>query len=333
MNQTIYGRVRQEHLPKLREFCCENWGSEHPLIHNTRVFDWYYRDENDINIVIAYTEEGDNIDIKGVCGYIPTNKTITPDIFLSYILTKKGVNFGVSLRLIESIKEITKARTINCNNIRRKTGGIYEFLGYTVADMDHYYRLNPDIENYSLCIVNQYKEKEILSKSLKTEEIDDKQKLYDFPFEIYHNLLPYKDKEYITKRYFDYPFHKYTIHRLIDKEKQALLIFRKIIHNSSCMLRVVDYIGDRTLIAHSGHLLDDLITKHGAEYVDWYSYGVKEEDMIYAGFCSTKDDNNMIPFYLSPPMMEDVVITVFISDKDNFMMFRADGDQDRPNLG
>ena len=336
MDTISYTRLHNEHLPQLREFCKENWGQEHPLIHNEEMFDYYYRDGNHINMVIAYIPDTDtgSIDILGVCGFIKTNMDENPDIFLSYILSKKKLHFGVSLRLIEYIKQITNARTINCNNIRKKTAAIYEFLDYTVADMDHYYRLNPEIKEYLLCSIENNHIEEIESFDIDSVEIKAVDDLVDFNFFRYKDNLPYKDMEYVGKRYLGYPFHAYMLFKVFSAAKEALLVVRKITHEATSMLRVVDFIGDRTLIKDCGHILDNLMKEQMAEYVDWYSYGIDPSDMKKAGFSKVdQGDQNTIPFYLSPPVMENILVTVFVSTSENFLMFRGDGDQDRPNLG
>lgn len=333
MSSIIYSRIEERHLPLLREFCRVNWGGEHPLIHNREMFDRYYRSDSGINMVIAYIPDGGSIDIQGVCGYIPTNSSACPDVFLSYILSKKGLKFSISLRLIEYIQEITGAKTVNCNNIRRNTAGIYEFLGYTVADMQHYYRLNPDIPLFSLCRVVTRKVTGIRSKQIEAYAADVAD-IESFPFERYTENRPFKDREYTLRRYLTYPFHSYTIMRLHDEMNEALLVLRRIQYNDSCMLRVADFIGSRELIRESGYILDSLMKENNAEFIDWYAYGADESEMEYAGFslCS-EEQSEIVPIYLSPPVMENVTVTVFVSDPAGFMMFRADGDQDRPNLG
>ena len=334
MGELIYSRVLDEQLMALREFCRINWGSEHPLIHNDRVFDWYYRKEEYINMVIAYTKEEDGIDIYGVCGFIPTSNSDTPDVFISYILSKKGAQFGIALRLIEYIKELTKAVTINCNNIRKKTRGIYEFLNYTVDDMNHWYRLNGDIKEFKLCRVNGDTRNPIGSREAETEIIDSCEALSEFPFDSFLTNRPYKDEEYVKRRYMEYPFFTYLLIKLKLGEKQAIIAIREIESSGSKMLRVEDFIGSRELIKDSGLALDRLLKEKKAEFIDWYSYGVKEHDMTEAGFSLLREgDCCIIPFYYAPLEMSNTDITIFTSEKEGFMMFRADGDQDRPNLG
>lgn len=346
--EVLYERVTDELLPAVRAFCRENWGSEHPLIHNEEMFDYYYREGESINFVAAYTPEREGetdflradkirtvpLEVHGVCGFIKTNSGPSPDVFLSYILTKKGAPFGMAFKLIELIREMTECRTLACNNIRKKTRGIYDFLEYTVADMIQWYRLNEEVENLSLVSLSDFRLEPIQSGEIDAVRVAGIEELEEFPFFESHGAAPYKDIDYVNKRYFKNPWLEYQMFRLCQGERQALLVLREIESRSSRMLRVVDFIGDRSLIKESGRFLDGYMKKRHAEFVDWYAYGVPQEDMEHAGFTIRySDDDNIIPMYYTPFLLSNVDVTVFVSDPDNYMMFRADGDQDRPNLG
>ena len=350
MAEVLYGRLKNEWLVAAREFCLTNWESEHPLIHNAEMFDYYYRDEGDINIVIAYTDdEKSHLELSfineaeivrtspkilGICGYIKTNSSNHPDVFISYILTKKGLHFGMAFRLIEKIRRLTNARTLSCNNIRKKTRGIYDFLEYSVGDMAQWYRLNNSIANYSLCNISCIKVEPIKSSEIVAKEVFSSDQMLSFPFESFSNNRPFKDNSYVEKRFIRYPWHIYRIFWLSHSGKNALLVIREILWQNSKMLRIVDFIGDRELIKDSGIFLDRLLKECQAEFIDWYSFGVAAEDMKQAGFTlRDNSDNIIIPMYYSPLIMRNYDVTVFTSDPENYMMFRADGDQDRPNLG
>ena len=52
-----------------------------------------------------------------------------------------------------------------------------------------------------------------------------------------------------------------------------------------------------------------------------------------AGFAErAPDDANTIPNYLTPPLYENTEYYFFTSDPAHFTLFKADGDQDRPNI-
>jgi len=332
----------------MRDFCRVSWGGEHPLIHDEKMFDYYYREGNTINFVVAYMPETDEeidflradkikvkpLEIHGVCGFIKTNSDENPDVFISYILTRRGTHFGMALKMIEKVQSLTGARTLSCNNIRRKTRGIYDFLNYTVDDMTQWYRLNDSIEEYKLCDIPFLHHEQVRSADIDAVEVTSPSQLDDFPFSDFSNNLPYKDRSYVEKRYFQYPWHSYRLFKLSNDNCMALLALREIEWENSRMLRVVDFIGDRSLIKDCGKFLEGLMKAQNAEFTDWYSFGVSDADMSQAGFSIRySDDKNILPMYFSPLLMSNVDVTVFTNREDGFMMFRADGDQDRPNLG
>jgi len=311
------------------------------------MFEYYYRDGKLINFVVAYIPEvATDIDylrtdwirvkpleIQGVCGFIKTGSSANPDVFISYILTKKGSHFGHAFKMIEKIQELTNARTLACNNIRKKTRGIYDFLNYTVDDMTHWYRLNDGMDEYKLCSIPFMRHEPLRSEDIPAVEVTSVSQLDDFPFSIYLENRPYKDRDYVEKRYFNYPWHTYRVFRLSKGAETALLVIREIEWEGSKMLRVVDFVGDRSLIKDSGKVIDGIIKTCNAEFADWYAFGVPDEDMQKAGFSIRyHDDKNIIPLYYSPLLKSNVDITVFTNNPDNYMLFRADGDQDRPNL-
>lgn len=52
-----------------------------------------------------------------------------------------------------------------------------------------------------------------------------------------------------------------------------------------------------------------------------------------AGFTErVEGDGCIIPNYLTPPVHENTEYYYFTNKPENFVLFKADGDQDRPNL-
>jgi hypothetical protein len=76
--------------------------------------------------------------------------------------------------------------------------------------------------------------------------------------------------------------------------------------------------------------VDELMQKYDCEYCDMYCWGVNGED---AGFVLRVADENIIPNYLNTLLQKNIDYYFFTSSTENFMMFKADGDQDRMNLG
>jgi hypothetical protein len=297
------------------------------------MFEYYYRDASDGGLNFAVARIGG--EIAGVCGYIKASGGERPDIWISYILAQKGSALSLGFRLLEFIRLITTCRTIACNNIRRNTAGLYEFLGWRVADMTHYYRLNKEIKKYTLCNIRRRNIQKVLIGGVTLDRITDKKELGFFELEAFAQNKPYKDRAYIEKRYFDNPWLQYEVYAARENgNTRALLVIRFFRQGGASAIRVVDYVGDRGGVARCGAALDRIIRERGADFCDWFAFGLDDGAMKAAGFTPiTGGDPNVVPLYLSPPVMENTGITVFVSDPDGYAMFRADGDQDRPNLG
>ena len=306
-------------------FLNENWGSVHPLVNNRELFNYYYVDGDMTNFYV-WQENGE---VLAVCGYIKCSEEEKSDIWISIWCRKKGAN-GVGLQLMGAMKELTGARVMSCNNIRPNTMVFYTFLGYHPDKLDHYYRL-ADLPNYKMTVVNN----KIIPRCEKKPEVW-LEKLADINrvkavFEIPHGLKPQKDYWYINKRYFNYPHYKYDVYGVHDGGSvPCLVVFRVNESDEGKVLRLVDYIGKPEDFVLLNGFIDDLIAECGREYCDMYSFGVKGED---AGFVKRHGDENIIPNYLNPLLQKNIDYYFFTTDRQGFTMFKADGDQDRKNLG
>lgn len=316
--------LSEKHL--IVDFLNENWGSIHPLVNNEIMFNYYYVDGDMTNFYVW--EE--NASILAVCGYIKCSNQENCDIWISIWCAKKGKN-GVGLQLMGAMKELTGAQTMACNNIRENTMPFYRFLGYHPDSLTHWYRL-ADRDEYKMAVVNN----KVIPLSVKSESVSIKE-IFDIHdaekcFEISDEFKPHKDFWYINKRYFEYPFYKYHVYAVYDKDIcKALVVFRVNVSDEGFVLRLVDYIGKPEDFALLSGVADELMAEYDCEYCDMYSFGV---DGGKAGFVERKkDDENIIPNYLNTLWQKNIDYFFFTTDAENFMMFKADGDQDRPNLG
>ena len=82
-----------------------------------------------------------------------------------------------------------------------------------------------------------------------------------------------------------------------------------------------------------GAALDAIMNHAGAEYMDCYNAGIPADVWLAAGFTErVEGDGCIIPNYLTPPLHENTEYYYFTNKPENFVLFKADGDQDRPNL-
>ena len=328
-------RLKDGELDEFRAFCAAAWGSEHPLIHNAEMFEYYYR-AADGGLNFACARDDDSGELLSVCGFIPSNSTEYPDVWISFLVSKKGAPFGLAYDLFDFIKELTACRSFGCNNIRKKTFGLYQFRGWSTGTLGRYYRLNDEKTAFELCIPPEnYAQPpipdagDIACRELKTREELER---YEIAFS---RCIPYKDSAYLEKRYIRYPWFVYKI---VGFERGgqplALGVYRVVETGSAPVLRVVDYMGQCCALPAFAGLLDRELRLCGGEFIDLYCSGIEDNALTAAGFVRAADgDGSVIPNYLTPPLMKNVDFHFFTDTPSGYTVFKADGDQDRPNLG
>ncbi|MEG0769542.1 MAG: hypothetical protein RSG59_06420 [Ruthenibacterium sp.] len=354
-----------EDKPALVRFLDENWGSRHPLVHCEDYFTYYY--ESDAQDALAECENSPGAACGGfdggahaglpsgssrkksaaplqfafaiedgvlvaVAGYVWANRTPPRDLWVSIWCARKGKN-GAGLELMDALPRLTGARVMACNNIRPKTMAFYTFLGYTAARLPHFYRL-ADRAHYQVALVAHKIILPAQGGAILTRIPDKQVLLRDFLPDA--SLRPAKDAWYLARRYFDFPRQHYDVYGVYEdsgKKIVALLVTRTVPVNGTQVLRIVDYVGAPERFASLGTALDGLMQAAKAEYADCYCYGIPAAVFAAAGFAErAADDENIIPNYLTPPLYENTEYYFFTSDTDHFTLFKADGDQDRPNL-
>lgn len=313
--------ARPDERTLITSFLDEHWGSRHPLIHCDDFFNYYYTSKDTLQFALAFSGE----ELCAVAGYILANQCPEPDIWVSIWCAKKGCN-GAGLELMAALPKLTNARVMACNNIRPKTMAFYTFLGYTAARLPHYYRLGTHSSFEVAKIACPERLPVAPGKPLEplaTEE--------DFRavFKPNDAVCPYKDMWYLVRRYYHFPRQTYQVWHL----EGRILVTRTVEVDTQRVLRVVDYIGLPEDFPLLGFGIDQLMQELDVEYSDCYCAGISAEQMALAGWSERGEDcANIIPNYLTPPLYENTEYYYFTSEPNHFMMFKADGDQDRPNI-
>ncbi|MBQ5782243.1 MAG: hypothetical protein IIV99_02510 [Oscillospiraceae bacterium] len=324
MSNEVINRIPLSQKHRIVEFLNTHWGSNHPLVNNETLFSYYYVDGDMTNF---YTLEDDD-GIAAVCGYIKCSQQPDSDIWISIWCAKKGKN-GLGLALMGKMQELTGAKVISCNNIRKNTMPFYTFLGYHPDGLNHYYRLR-DLSQYKMAVVNS---KNIPSCPAPSTQLV---RFYSIDevaqhFSNFDSSKPAKDLWYVDKRYFKYPHYEYNVYGIFkDGRCDSLAVFRVNESEEGFVLRVVDFIGrPQDIDGLCGHI-DSLMEQYDCEYCDMYCFGV---DGSKAGFVlRTEEDTNIVPNYLNTLLQKNIDYYFFTSYTENFVMFKADGDQDRKNI-
>lgn len=317
------------------DFIDRYWAKDHIFVNWPELFDYTHLLNNgDLAYVIAEDEKVQKI--YGVCGYIISNHLEHPDIWVALWKVIPSGLPSLGMDLINFMKENTKCRVFSCCGIKNSVKRIYNFLGFHTGTLNHFYRL-ADKEAYQVACVNQ---KNIIpatpNKGCHLEEIKTKAQFEQiFNFEILTRKKPYKDKDYLIHRYFENIGYQYKIWTIMfdgSSVANSVLIGREIRQNNAVILRLVDFLGIDEELEQIAVPLQKLIETNGYEYIDMYEYGLKDETMYKMGMTKReKTDTNIIPNYFEPFVQENVDIHFFTNAEENFYMFKADGDQDRPN--
>lgn len=315
--------------PAIVTFMNTHWGSRHPLINLPDFFSYYYQDgdatRNELNFALCLQESEE---IAALCGFLPSSQE-RDHIWVSIWCADKKAK-GSGLELMNKMPELTGAKLLSCNNIRPNTIPFYEFLGYTGAAMQHWYRLG--IVSCRLAKPASLTRLPVSGDGLlrRFETAAEMEAAFCPP----EYAKPYKDHWYLARRFFHYPRQEYLVYGgMLDGVCRVLFCLRKVEVEGTVVLRLCDVIGRPALLPHFGQALDRLIEEAGAEYMDCYCYGLKDEIMESTGFTlRAPQSETIIPHYLTPPLIENVDFYLFTSNPEGFVMFRADGDQDRPNI-
>lgn len=316
--------------PAIVQFMNTHWGSAHPLVNIDAFFNYYYvAPSGGLQFALAFSQQK----LAALAGFVLANQTSQPDVWVS-IWVADPAERGSGLDLMAKLPELTGCRTLACNNIRPNTRPFYEFLGYTTGQVNHYYRL----ANKASYVLARVHTKTIAPTHGQAELqlLSCADELHACGFAPPKNTNPYKDLWYITRRYFAYPHQSYQVYGVFaprQKTPDALLVARLVPACGTCTLRIVDFIGAPELLAETGTAIDRLMAEQDAEYADLYCAGLADSLLWEAGFARRKEeDGNIIPNYLNPPLFENTDYYYFTNRPQGFVLFKADGDQDRPNI-
>lgn len=335
MKQELVFRLAEKRdKPALLSFMDANWGEKHPLLHDEKFFHFYYESGHGLNFALAEAPDGD---IKAAAGFISCNQAGS-DIWISLWCSKKEKGAqGAGLQLMGRMAQLTGAKHISCNNIRPETIPFYEFLGYTAGRVGHYYRMNPALLPEACRLAVSPLPPPPVSGGIILTPCKTQAQLKCFtPPE---GLRPHKDFWYLQRRYFAYPYENgYSVYlgcRAHAGQPSVLLVMQKVAVPAAgtCVLRVVDYIGEIKDFSLLGEAFDALLQENCAEYLDCYAYGMPDEILLQAGLCARKEHSDtVIPNYLTPLRRENTEYYCFTSNPQGFLLFKADGDQNRPFL-
>lgn len=328
----------QSEVLKIMKFLKREYAENHILANDKQIFEFQYKAYGNINVFLMLEKKTQKI--VGLNGFVVYSNA-SDRLYISSALTKVIDTLPIpmsGIELIKRFKDYTKAKAYFSSGTNPKTMAPIgkKYFGYDVGIMQQYYFLNPSVKEYHICKINhkiEYNSNNFPIKQLKFVSFNNFTELQQvFDFSKSYKNLPYKSGEYIKRRFFEHPIYQYKVYGLKDiNDIKAILVARVVQHENIKVIRFVDYIGDIENLAYIGQEVKNLLQKQNLEYADFLLNGVPQEIMELSGFkLRNAEDENIIPTYFEPFVQKNVDIW-FQSSEKNLCIFKADGDQDRPN--
>lgn len=328
-------------IDAIMAFIKEEWSEKHILANDREFFQWQYGNEqfgdtNTINVVLMVDKGGKIVGINGFIAYAAS----TEERYVSSAITVVKPDLEIPLcgvELIKRFKEIVPAKAYYSSGTNPHTMMPIgkRVFHYDTGIMQQYYMINNKFDDFKVACINhsilsEYRHTETLLRPI--QNMPEAEKCFEFQKK--EKGQGYKSKEFFNKRYFEHPVYQYQVYGVQSAEKQAysgILVGREIEINQRKILRLVDYIGNLTYIGNLGTALHQLMDENSYEYIDMMVGTLPKELMSQAGFSLRElEDTNVIPTYFEPFVQQNVNIWYQKSDPD-IVIFKADGDQDRPN--
>lgn len=326
MSSTNFRLAQGFERERIVQFVNDNFDWKLPSVNLPEYFNFYYHNDAQLQFAVAEQES----DWLSVVGYIRAANAPNADIWVSVWVAKKGHN-GVGLELMNALPGLTGAGVVACNNIRANTLPLYHFLGWTAERTRHFYRL-ASLPQYNLAAVENSCILPVCG-DLHLDTVSTVNRLLALGLPKTPHT-PKKDAWYLIRRYFEFPHQEYTVYSACENGTLlAYLVARIVDSGQGKVLRIVDFIGEDAVLPRLGQAIDGLLAQSGAEYAELYCAGLSAELLAEAGFCErTADSADVLPNYLTPPLHENTDYYYFTNQPEQFVLFKADGDQDRPNI-
>lgn len=346
MKQIEVRQARFSERQTILDFIRDQWNPNHVFVTCPQLFDWQYKQEETYNIIIAILKDGETITVLGILGYIPIcrydSNLQSNDIFLAVWKTHEKLSPpGLGLRLLKYIQSELEPDLIGAIGISDYVKPIYTLLGYEVSGLRQYAFFNADYGQAKIARnvpETAYMHRDVSSDTnvLKITQ-GNLAEHAEVINTISHMHRPNKSAEYISNRYLKHPWYDYAVFSCFEAgEIKAVIIWRGVKANGSHILRIVDVIGNQTVLSELHEPLQNMLSDENAEYIDIMCSGMDEQTLKSGGFISQNEyDELVLPNYFSPFVQENIVIDLayknLTNKQDEVILFRADSDQDRPN--
>lgn len=333
-------------------FIAMTHGENHAL-RNRPLFDWFFlRNKNKemANLIVAY--EGDKL--ISLLGYLPTQflwgSEEISGVWMAHWMTMEGYRFGIGALLMKKITEmfpVVAGQGASLMNQEIVTKMKFKFLEKIPKVV---YVFNHDKVEQFFNYRIEKKDDILLERCAVAKETTAiTRENFNPDWNLYPSLKygTLRDSDYLNYRYIDYPFFKYNI--FIEGEAVSpVLLVARIVETSKGIrvARILEFFfpEDESGKKRGLSLVKKCLTffkQHNCDYADFYCNSNTHLNLLLeANF--TNENVGALPSLLDPIDMSRRFqnLELFVSSElkakypnceNEFVVTRADGDQDRPN--
>lgn len=327
---------KKNELNKLQHFINNHWRHGHVMGTSKELMDFQHEHEGSDYYDFAVAENNETGEFDAIYGFIRSWKYDTthtvPSIGWGAIWKVRedadNPEIGsISLKLMKYILINGDIDVLGSLGISKDFKAVAKSLHFTVGTMNHYYIANSQFRDYRVIVNPKFTHKEVSSNfiikqfdRLNSLGLDD------------NSLNPTKNLCYFTNRYEKHPFYNYLFWGVYEGAiLQLLFVVRKIKVGEACLYRIIDAIGNKCASGSIIRPIQQILQEAGAEYIDCMNTGIDPDFFDNLGFEINDKNETIIPEHLNPLEHKNIPLEYAYSDGDSLVIFKGDGDQDRPN--
>ncbi len=336
-------RCQTSDVPDVLAFLEAHWKPRHIFTLDRALFDWQYARPDrpgEYSIVVARTDADQTI--AGMLGFVPTRRfdpalSTNNTIWLALWKVRDDIVTGVlGLKLLSDVTENEPHTSVGVIGFQPPVVAIYKALKFQVGELRHYVLPNPDVSRYELASFEDPPHRPVPETTVTAVALDDSnysEHIAGLEFGSRDARTPKKTPEYFRARFLQHPMYRYSCFGLRrDNRPIGLLATRVASHGGRKALRLIDYIGPDEAVPALGAVALAHIRRLRAEYADVHNWGI-DPSLFEAGGFSRVDPSgrDIVPNHFEPFERRNATIRFALKSAGPAVLFKGDGDQDRPN--
>lgn len=325
--------ANNEDVTSIMMFIKKHWKEDHIFAKNEQYFRYEFCNNHETCFVILINPQKE---ITGILGYIPYDQKSTDrNIFTVMWKVIESEFMFAGIALFYYLLEHSCCKHIFTSGLNQETINIYKYIGLQIDKMQHFFILNAAVSPQIVAYTMNYNCKSEIKadNSIRLRLIEGEKELEAiFPKVIQNNI--YKSLDYLVHRYMRNPIYKYDLFLAEDitRNHMALIVTRNQTYNKAIGLRMIDAIGDLEVVYKLPYYIKKYIMEKGIEYADLYAYGLDCDLMRTNGWEIIMEGSEIIvPDYFNPYVKENRDIYIMKEKDIDVVIFKGDGDQDRPS--